>query len=120
MERLRAMGKIYLNFASKNPDMYDLMFNLKAPMAFLNDCNNEKWQEGTNTFGALRDTVEDCLAHGYFKGHNLEPLAFMFWSVVHGMCSLAINDRINGVNLEKPAAIIDEAYNELLKIMDKL
>ena len=35
MERLKAMGKVYINFGLDNPEMYDLMFTLKAPMEFL-------------------------------------------------------------------------------------
>lgn len=120
MERLRAMGKVYIRFASEQPDMYDLMFNLKAPMEFLDTINEEKWNEGKATFDVLRTTVKDCMAAGHFKGHTLEPLAFLIWSSVHGMCSLEIRQRTKGVNLKKPDTIVTEGYHEFLKIMDKL
>ncbi|MBC7923770.1 MAG: TetR/AcrR family transcriptional regulator, partial [Ferruginibacter sp.] len=109
MERLRAMGKVYLKFAMENPDMYDLMFSVKAPMAFLSTMNEEKWNEGKATFDALRTTIEQCMDTGHFKGHNLEPLAFMIWSLVHGMSSLEIGHRTKGVNLQSPLAIVDQA-----------
>lgn len=119
MERLKAMGKVYIKFAIENPDMYDLMFSVKAPMAFLS-AMNEEWTEGKATFGALRTTVSQCMEAGHFSGHALEPMAFMIWSLVHGMCSLEIGHRAKGVNLKDPNAIVDQAYDEFLKIMDKL
>ena len=57
---------------------------------------------------------------GHFGGHELEPLTFMIWSLVHGLCSLDIGHRTKGVNLRNPAAIVDQAYDEFLKIMKKL
>lgn len=120
MERLRAMGKVYINFALQNPDMYDLMFNLKAPMEFLNDTKEEEWNEGKATFDVLRTTVGHCMENGHFKGHDLEPTAFMIWSMVHGMCSLEISKRSVGVNIQHPETIVTAAYEEFMKIMDKL
>ncbi len=120
MERLRAMGRVYINFALQNPDMYDLMFNLKAPMEFLNDANEEEWNEGKGTFNVLRTTVEQCMEEGHFKGHHLEPTAFMIWSMVHGMCSLEISKRSCGVDIKKPETIVVDAYEEFIKIMDKI
>jgi len=120
MERLKAMGKVYIQFAIENPDMYDLMFSLKAPMEFLDAVNAEEWNEGKATFDVLRTTVSQCMEKGHFEGHKLEPLAFMIWSLVHGMCSLQISNRSSGVNLKKPDNILTEAYAEFLKIMNKL
>jgi AcrR family transcriptional regulator len=120
MERLKAMGKVYMQFAVKNPDMYDLMFNLKAPIAFINAKKEEEWNEGKGTFDVLRKTVKDCMDRGHFKGHKVEPLAFMIWGMVHGMCSLEISKRSCGVNLKNPKNILREGYGEFLRIMDKI
>ncbi|GAA4406581.1 TetR/AcrR family transcriptional regulator [Nibrella viscosa] len=119
MERLRAMGRVYIRFALENPDMYDLMFTVKAPMEFLNDTNEEEWTEGKTTFDVLKTTVKECLEAGHFAGHHLEPLSFMIWSLVHGMCSLYIGQRTKGVNLENPATIVDQAFDEFLLLIDK-
>ena len=119
MERLRAMGKAYIRFALEQPDMYDLMFSMKAPMDFLETMHRQEWNEGKATFGALRATVKECMDQGHFKGHQLEPLAFMIWSCVHGMCSLHIGQRAQGVNLKKPTTIVMDAYQEFVKMIDK-
>jgi hypothetical protein len=109
-----------MQFAMDNPDMYDLMFSLKAPMEFLEARQEEEWNEGKETFDVLHTTVKQCMAAGHFTGHTAEPLAFMIWSLVHGMCSLEISKRSIGVNLKHPETILTEAYSEYLKIIDKL
>lgn len=119
MERLKALGRVYIKFAIENPDMYDLMFNLKAPIEFLEATHNEEWNEGKATFDVLRSTVNGCLDKGYFKGHELEPLSFMIWSTVHGMCSLYISQRSKSVNLKNPADIVTSSYEEFVKMIDK-
>jgi AcrR family transcriptional regulator len=120
MERLRTMGKVYIKFAQEQPDMYDLMFNLKAPMEFLETIHQQEWNEGKATFSALRTTVKECMDQGHFKGHQLEPLSFLIWSCVHGMCSLEIRQRIEGVNLKKPKTIVMDAYQEFVMMIDRL
>ena len=120
MERLKALGKVYIQFAMDNPDMYDLMFSLKAPMEFLEARQEEEWNEGKATFDVLHTTVKQCMSAGHFTGHKSEPLAFMMWSLVHGMCSLEISKRSIGVNLKKPENILAEAYSEFIKIIDKV
>lgn len=120
MERLMAMGRIYIRYALQNPDMYNLMLTGRAPMEFLNAINAEEWNEGKATFDALKTTVGHCMEAGHFSGHKPEPLAFMIWSLVHGMCSLDIGQRTKGVNLDSPDAIVDQGYDEFLKIIETL
>lgn len=120
MERLKKMGFTYIKFALENTEMYDLMFIVKAPMEFIEDSENDAWNEGVRTFGALKSTVEECIEKGHFKGHYIEPLAFMIWSMVHGMCSLEIRHRTTGVKFSNPDTILFDGYNEYLKIIEKL
>ncbi|MDO3643969.1 TetR/AcrR family transcriptional regulator [Mucilaginibacter sp. L3T2-6] len=120
MERLIAMGRIYLRFAVENPEMYELMFTLKAPMEVLNEAKDKEWNEGQSAFGVLKTTVDQCMARKHFQGHRLEPLTFMIWGLVHGMCSLHISDRANGVKLHDAAGIVQAGYEEFLKILKKL
>ena len=120
MERLRAMGKVYITYGLENPDMYDLMFTLKAPMEFLETIQKDEWDEGKAAFDVLKTTVKECMDAGHFKGHKLEPLSFLIWSCVHGMCSLEISSRTKNVNIKNPENIVTDAYDEYLKIINKL
>jgi len=119
MERLKAMGKVYIEHAMDNPDKYDLMFNLKEPMAFLNDIKAIGWDEGAATFEVLQTTLQECMEAGHFKGHNLEPLSYLIWSCVHGICSLEIRARTKGVLLKNPDTIVSDAFYEFLKLIEK-
>lgn len=119
-ERLKKMGSSYIKFALENAEMYDLMFNLKAPMEFLENSDNDNWDEGAVTFSYVKKTVEECIAGGHFAGHNAEPLSFMVWSLVHGMCCLEIRQRTKGVKFTNPDTILFDGYNEFLKIIEKL
>ncbi len=118
-ERLKALGRVYLQFAVENSDMYDLMFNLKAPIEFLDSLNKENWNEGKATFDVLRSTVKECMDKGHFKNHQLEPLAFTIWSAVHGMACLHISQRAKGVNLKNHENVLKEAYEELVLLLEK-
>ncbi|MFB3387086.1 TetR/AcrR family transcriptional regulator [Flavobacterium sp. LAR06] len=120
MERLRKMGFTYLKFAMENSEMYDLMFIVKAPMEFIESTEKVAWNEGMDTFNALKKTVEECMNEGHFEGHSLEALSFMIWSLVHGMCCLEIRQRTKGVKFSNPDTILSEGYNEYLKIIKKL
>lgn len=120
MERLKKMGVIYIKFAIENQEMYDLMFNVKAPMEFIENSNKEEWNEGVKTFGALKETVNQCIQSGHFQGHSLEALSFMIWSLVHGMCCLEIRQRTKGVKFSNPDTILYDGYKEYLKIIDKM
>ena len=119
MERLKAMGKVYINYGLDNPDMYDLMFTLKAPMEFLETIQKDEWDEGKASFDVLRATVKQCMDAGHFKGHKLEPFCFLIWSCIHGMCSLEIGSRTKNVNIKNPETIVTDAYDEFLIILNK-
>lgn len=119
MERLKAMGHIYIGFALQHRDMYDLMFNMKAPMEFLKKQASDEWDEGKATFDVLRQTIIDCLHAGYFSGHQPEPLAYAIWSAVHGMCSLHISHRSQCVQLAQPQTIVTAAYHEFVQMLER-
>jgi AcrR family transcriptional regulator len=120
MERLRKMGIVYIKFGIENQEMYDLMFNVKAPMEYLEKSDNDLWDEGVATFDLVKKTVEECINKGHFGGHDVESLSFMIWSLVHGMCCLEIRQRTKGVKFTNPDTILFDGYNAYLKIIDKL
>ncbi|WP_374951835.1 TetR/AcrR family transcriptional regulator [Mucilaginibacter sp.] len=120
LERLIAMGRLYIEFAMANPDMYELMFTLKAPMEVLNSANDEEWKEGISAFTFLKATVQQCIDQHHFKGHLPEPLTFMIWGVVHGMCSLHISNRIEGVRLNNAAQVVPAGFEEFVKMIKLL
>ena len=117
-ERLKAMGTIYLDFAKKNPELYDLMFILRAPMNCLEE--HEGWLEGKKTFDFLIKIVKECQEIGQFRNHaDAETLAFSIWSSVHGIAALIVRDRCRVVSEEKRDTIDVKAYRDYITMLSK-
>ncbi|AYB29237.1 TetR/AcrR family transcriptional regulator [Chryseolinea soli] len=121
-ERLKAISKAYVTFALENGEFYDLMFIIRSPMNALEKEKKDEldWEEGDRAFGFLVNTIEECIAKGYFKDMNAEVLAFTTWSMVHGICSLEIRNRCSVVSeLNQPnlAMRACDMVNEILNRM---
>ena len=124
-ERLKAMGRTYINFAIQNTDFYQLMFIMKEPMEFISDKGFCEWEEGEFAFGALQQTVLDCKAEGYFNGLNENNVALNIWALVHGLCSLKLQghlDHVASAHLHVPEDrnILEEAFETLVLMLDKM
>ncbi|RYZ18840.1 MAG: TetR family transcriptional regulator, partial [Chitinophagaceae bacterium] len=68
-ERLKAMGRVYIEFAITNRDYYDLMFIMRTPMKCM---EHEKWEEGDRTLEFLKQVIRDCQAQGRFAGRDVD------------------------------------------------
>jgi AcrR family transcriptional regulator len=120
MERLKAMGSIYIRFALENPDMYDLMFIKEAPIDHVFNSEHDDWKEGGGTFNYLRQTINECFGQGHFQGHDAEALSYMIWSLVHGLVSLSIRKRCEVVFPDRQEKIVADGLEEFYKILDRL
>ncbi|WP_057940356.1 TetR/AcrR family transcriptional regulator [Algoriphagus resistens] len=117
LERLKAMGKIYIKFAMENPDMYDLMFIKEAPLCHVFDSEKEEWIEGGGAFNGLRMTIKQALADGYFPAHESESLAYMVWSTVHGLVSLNIRKRCEVIDITRRENIVSDGLDAFFKLL---
>lgn len=115
-ERLKAMGRIYLQFAVDHPDYYDLMFVQKSPMNKLED--DEKWKEGSAAFNGLKATVQQCMDEGYLPFGDAEMGAYVIWSTMHGMVNLYDRGRCKVLDPEKGDRIIELGFEEFVHMMD--
>jgi AcrR family transcriptional regulator len=92
MERMMAHGRAYLKFAIEHQEYYDIMFIVRSPAKFIEKYKH--WDCGDRAFELLIKNVKQCIDVGYFKGQNPEAVAFLLWSVVHGIASLIIRKRL--------------------------
>lgn len=118
LERLKAMGRIYLEFARQNPDFYDLMFVQKAPIEFLEE--QEPWKEGQSAFDGLKYTIQECMDKGELNFKNAEVGAFVIWSAMHGMCTLSNRERCKVISLENQEDIIDLGFAAFVEMLDQI
>jgi AcrR family transcriptional regulator len=117
-ERLKAMGKLYMDFAFKNKDIYDLMFIMSAPMNMLHDACD--WQMGHRVFDTLTNTLSQCQEKGYFKERDVQTLAFMIWSGLHGMCALYCRDRLGVMQHTDEKQIMLKGYQYFEDMISKI
>lgn len=112
MERLTAMGKVYLEFAQENPGLYDLMFIMKAPVQALDE-KHHLWEEGDRVFQVLVATVEEAMKKKLLKKSDVEITSFLIWSTVHGMSALFVRDRCFKVISEaKQATLLEDSLTQ--------
>jgi AcrR family transcriptional regulator len=109
-DRITKMGRAYINFALKNPSLYDLMFILKQPMNAMEE--GEKWHKGELSYDTLKVTVQACMDAGYLKKGDLDAMSYMIWSAMHGMVSLPICKRMKMFDETDLDFLIRDTYQQ--------
>ena len=112
-ERLKAMGKAYIQFALKHPDVYHLIFTMKEPLAHVQECELD-WDEGDTSFQLLLATVKGCQQEGYFKDMEPVGMSFLIWSTMHGLCTLRTSGHMEHMT------IVCQEVTDLKKDVDSL
>ena len=111
-ERLRALGLTYLDFAFSNPQYYDLMFILTAPMNVIKE--NMLWENGCNAYEFLLTTVADCIEEKCIRYADANLGALQAWSMVHGLASIYLKNRFMEIAHEEAAEGMRQAFHEYL------
>ena len=119
-ERLKAIGKAYVQFALENREYYDLMFINEKPMEAIMKEENRSWDEGKRSFDSLVQTVQQCIEAGYFRGMDAETLSFTIWAMVHGVASLEIRGRCTVLTEEKQKGIAARATKIVIEMLDRM
>ncbi len=115
LERLHKMGEVYLNFAFQNPEYYDLMFIMTAPMEAL--CDEEPWDCGFANYELLRHTVAECMEQGLMKKSDLEVATVSVFSFVHGLVSLAIRQRFKMYPKEALPELFKQSIDNMMGLI---
>ncbi|HYF68986.1 MAG TPA: TetR/AcrR family transcriptional regulator [Ohtaekwangia sp.] len=119
-ERLKAISKAYVRFALENREFYDLMFISDKPMNALCKEDDKEWDEGQKSFGALVQTVTECIDKGYFKGMDPETLSFTLWAMVHGVASLEICGRCSVLTEEKQTGLAERSTKVVIDMLERM
>ncbi len=93
LERLRFIGKTYVEFGLQYPNHYKLMFMTPHPAAHLDECDKEiKGNPEVDAYAFLKLTVQQAIDAGCFREglNDAELLAQTLWAAVHGVISLHI------------------------------
>jgi AcrR family transcriptional regulator len=104
-ERLKALGRAYIQFAMQHPDLYELIFLMPEPLQHVESCGLVDWNEGDRAFDILVKTIADCQTRGYFTGMETERVAFVVWSTMHGLCTLRTSGHLGHVAAAKSSGL---------------
>ena len=89
VDRFYLTGKLYVEFARKNPNLYRLLFGKKY--AHIREEILSIKDEDCSGFAALQKTVEDGQKQGVLKKEDSYKQAIIIWATMHGISSLIID-----------------------------
>jgi hypothetical protein len=85
--RVTALARTYLDFAARNPAVYDAMFELDGGLAFAKEYTPQPLKDA---FAALLDSLSDVAGDGVHPGLFTE----VFWAALHGLATLTRAGRL--------------------------
>ncbi|MEP0960812.1 MAG: TetR/AcrR family transcriptional regulator [Roseobacter sp.] len=94
LDRIVAMGRVYVRFAMNEPGVFRLMFSLSDGHAE----NKELVATGDNTFLVVKQEVANCRSSDEVSAEDAHR-AFLLWSFVHGLSFLNIDEKLVGKNI---------------------
>ena len=89
LERIVALGRVYVRFAVTEPGVFRLMFGLSETHAD----HGELVDTGNSTFMVVQQEVARCRGGETVEDGDMH-LAFLLWSFVHGLSFLTIDGKL--------------------------
>ena len=89
IDRFYLSGKLYIEFAQENPNLYRLLFGKKY--AHIRDELMSIKDDGCSGFGALKLAIEEGHESGILKNEDSYKQTIVIWSSLHGLASLIID-----------------------------
>jgi len=91
LEKLRQVGRAYINFGLNNPELYDLMFIIRAPMNVDEEVHKAN---GNNCLNFLVGCLADCINKKLLRITDVQLATLQIWATAHGLVSLNLRCRL--------------------------
>ncbi|MCX5599226.1 TetR/AcrR family transcriptional regulator [Streptomyces phaeochromogenes] len=97
--RVAALARVYLEFAERNPAVYEAMFQLDGGLAFAQEETPEPLKDA---FAALLENL------GAVAGDGVHPALFteVFWAALHGLATLTRAGRLPPGDAERRVELL--------------
>lgn len=115
-ERLKAVGRVFIQFAQDNKDYYNLMFIVDEPAKSSEEGGFQIAQEAIIH---LIELVKECQAAGRFQGMDVEYFSFMILSSFHGICALFCKDRTTSFQNRSNEELMKYGYECFISLLEK-
>jgi AcrR family transcriptional regulator len=89
--RLRALGRAYVEFATRHPAHFRVMF---SRMPVDRAVHPALEAAATAAYALLMGAIRDCQAAGVVRAGDPEELALCAWSAVHGLSALVVDGQL--------------------------
>lgn len=110
LERIVALGRVYVRFAVTEPGVFRLMFGLSKD----HEGDEALVQLGNGTFGIVKQEVALCRGSDSIEPED-EGRAFLLWSFVHGLSFLQIDGKLT--KMELPLDLDAVLHDVALRVM---
>ena len=97
--RVTALARAYLDFAERNPAVYDAMFRLDGGLAFAHEDTPEPLKDA---FAALLESLDEVAGDGVHPGLFTE----VFWAALHGLATLTRSGRLPPGDAERRVELL--------------
>ncbi|MFD5323481.1 TetR/AcrR family transcriptional regulator [Streptomyces sp. NPDC127092] len=97
--RVLALALTYLDFAERNPAVYDAMFQLDGGLAFAQEDTPEPLKDA---FAALLENLDEVAGDGVHPGLFTE----VFWAALHGLATLTRSGRLPSADAERRVELL--------------
>lgn len=115
-ERLKAVGRVFIQFAQENKDYYNLMFLVEEPVK---SSEEGGFQIAQSAINHLNNLIMECQEKGRFTGVDPDYFSFMFLSAIHGICALFCKDRTVSFTNRTNEELMDNGYACLVSLLEK-
>jgi AcrR family transcriptional regulator len=110
--QFRESGVSYVEFALKNPDLFQIMYGNQIP-------NHSKYESliaaEEETFHVLIDIISDCQTAGILTTQDVKKTSMAAWTMVHGIAVLLLGKQVmfRNADLKKARLITKEMIEHL-------
>ncbi|WRZ87637.1 TetR/AcrR family transcriptional regulator [Streptomyces sp. NBC_01007] len=98
-ERVYALARAYLDFAARNPAVYDAIFQLDGGLAFAHEDTPAPLKDA---FAALLESLGEVAGNGVDPGLFTET----FWAALHGLATLTRAGRLPPKDTEQRVELL--------------
>ncbi|MCX2480579.1 TetR/AcrR family transcriptional regulator [Pedobacter sp. MC2016-15] len=117
VKRLMQIGQTYVSFGLQNPELYDLMFIIRAPTNVDEELHKDN---GEPTFDYLVDCLKECIDKDLLRMNDVQLCALQTWSVAHGLVSLDLRCRLKVMSADiDKSKVLNSAIESYVKLLIK-
>ncbi len=115
-ERLKASGRVFIQFAQENKDYYNLMFMVEEDVK---EPSENRFQIAQEAINHMCSIISECQQQGRFQGMDTDYFTFMVLSAMHGICALFCKDRTTSFMNRTNDELMENGYECFVSLLEK-